>query len=198
MDSWGQDTGQHDNNQREDEEDDEQDPRPPPPAPTPRPSGPSHPRKLKQHWGSSALGRGNHVPMDAARESKEDVFVRPSSLQEPSLWSTAMEQQALELKMKEVVRPRASTLGVYYLLFDKTVNNADVIVRHHPSYPTAALLLTLRVTEWHKHWSCSIPHRSVGVNPRAYFILLSTIIHLLSCFVQTAGRNLTRLRRGSI
>ncbi|CAM9608394.1 unnamed protein product, partial [Sphacelaria rigidula] len=101
MDNWGQDTGQHDNNQREDEEDDEQDPRPPPPAPTPRPSGPSHPRKLKQHWGSSALGRGNHVPMDAARESKEDVFVRPSSLQEPSLWSTAMEQQALELKMKE-------------------------------------------------------------------------------------------------
>lgn len=108
MDSWGQDTGLH-YNQHEEEEDDEQEPRPPPPAPTPQPSG--HPRRLKQHWGSSGLGRGNRLAADAARESNGDVFVQPSSLQEPSLWSTAMEQEALERKMKEVVRPRGVTLG---------------------------------------------------------------------------------------
>ncbi|CAM9286449.1 unnamed protein product [Scytosiphon promiscuus] len=114
-------TGRRDrNDQREGKEDDTDEhdqfeaPRPPPPAPTPMPStGPSRPLGSGQMWGASSARRGsvgingrgggsNRGPMDASSgPGTSGMFVAPSKLQEASLWSTAMEQAALERRMRE-------------------------------------------------------------------------------------------------
>lgn len=98
--NWEKKRGEEYDNGREEEK--EEQPRPPPPAPIPQPSGRAHPRRLKQHWGTYPVRRGGWLPADAAKGAQEGVFVPPSTLQEPSLWSTAMEQAALERRMKEV------------------------------------------------------------------------------------------------
>lgn len=100
--------------------------RSPPPAPTPMsPSAPSasenvRPRRLRQSWGASASARGESSggsrrgSTDSASSSGEGfgggfgpgpggsgAFVAPSKLQEASMWSTAVEQAALERRMRQ-------------------------------------------------------------------------------------------------
>ncbi|CAM9905244.1 unnamed protein product [Ectocarpus fasciculatus] len=102
---WEED---NDGDSKEEDYDELEAPRPPPPAPTPmRVSGATGPprRRLRQTWGTSASSpRGSSsrtrrgCSMDA---SDDEVFVAPSRMKEPSLWSTAAEQAELERRMAE-------------------------------------------------------------------------------------------------
>lgn len=89
--------------EEEDYDGDFEDPRPPPPAPTPAPhSAGTGPRRLRQTWGGATRGSRGRALDGAGAGGDSCVFVPPSKLQEASLWSTAMEQAALERRMREV------------------------------------------------------------------------------------------------
>ena len=89
--------------EEEDYDGDFEAPRPPPPAPTPAsPSAGSGPRRLRQTWGRSTRGSGGRSLDSVGADGDSSAFVSPSKLQEASLWSTAMEQAALERRMREV------------------------------------------------------------------------------------------------
>ncbi|CAM9837402.1 unnamed protein product [Pylaiella littoralis] len=79
-------------------------PRPPPPAPTPMSasSDSAGPRRLRQTWGNSTYPHGGSQRLGSV-ESRSDpgVFITPSRLQEASMWSTAVEQAALEERMRQ-------------------------------------------------------------------------------------------------
>lgn len=108
----------HDGN----DNDDVEAPRPPPPAPTPMPASSStsassassdnaRPRRLRR-WGISDSSRGRRSSSSGRLSGgSEDsgAFVPPSKLQEASMWSTAVEQAALERRMKEASMPLLST-----------------------------------------------------------------------------------------
>lgn len=89
-------------------------PRPPPPAPTPmRVSGATGPpRRLRQTWATSTSSpRGNRARRGSSMDASDDeVFVEPSRMKEPSLWSTAAEQAELERRMTEA---SVSTLRLF-------------------------------------------------------------------------------------
>lgn len=114
----------------------EEAPRPPPPAPTPMaaPAPPAsemqsaRPRRLRQ-TGTTTIRQtsttnglrqqqhrrdatyATHGVVDAEDTGNSGAFVPPSKLQEASMWSTAVEQAALERRMRE-----ASVFdGVQYL-----------------------------------------------------------------------------------
>lgn len=90
---------------KEDEDEEEIEvPHPSPPPPTPAIS-PAHPRQPRQ----TRRGPASRVNRDRAAQAASEgehhkYFVTPSSLQEPSLCSTVLEQAALERCMKEVGR----------------------------------------------------------------------------------------------
>lgn len=95
-------------------------PRPPPPPPAPTPMPPSvsvstsdsvRPMRLRQSWGGSASPRDGSSSSSGGGSSGDGsgAFVAPSKLQEASLWSTAVEQAALERRMREVSTPHHIT-----------------------------------------------------------------------------------------
>lgn len=120
--------GVEDDDEEQDYDEDFEAPRPPPPAPTPA----SHPagtgaRRLRQTWGGATRGSkgraldgvGAGGDPSALTGRGASVFVPPSKLQEASLWSTAMEQAALERRMGEVGKSCSTAVivpGIHYVL----------------------------------------------------------------------------------
>lgn len=106
---------QEDEEYKKREHDDElEGPRPPPPAPMLAPSASSSKiSRPRQAWRISPLeGNGKRgsttskgMSMLTSTSEGEDlsVYLTPSRLQEPSMWSTAMEQAMLERRLREVM-----------------------------------------------------------------------------------------------
>ncbi|CAN0067566.1 unnamed protein product, partial [Hapterophycus canaliculatus] len=112
---WDREDGRESKEDANDEFGDLETPRPPPPAPTPMPAtgDATGPLRSGQTWGASSSWRGGGGGSGRGRGSsrgstdassglgQSGVYVAPSKLQEASLWSTAMEQAALERRMRE-------------------------------------------------------------------------------------------------
>lgn len=110
-----QEDGQESKEDEIDDYDEFEAPRPPPPAPTPMPAtGAAGAPRSGQTRGGSNSRRSGSVGSGTDRRSSNGGFVdassgaggsggyvAPSRLQEASLWSTAMEQAALERRMRE-------------------------------------------------------------------------------------------------
>ncbi|CAM9357481.1 unnamed protein product [Ectocarpus sp. 12 AP-2014] len=121
---YGSSSSSNNNHQQDDWKDDDDDvdgkeedhdeleaPRLPPPAPTPMRASSANgpPRRLRQTWGTSTSSpRGSRARPDCSMDASDDVFVAPSRMQEPSLWSTAAEQAELERRMTEASFDRSA------------------------------------------------------------------------------------------
>jgi len=124
MRGWGAEDGKVNGNDADEySELLEEAPRPPPPAPTPMATAAesARPRRLRQTWGGDTSLRGASSSSSSSSSSSTDrhrrdangaigmedsgrsgTFIPPSKLQEASMWSTAVEQAALERRMREV------------------------------------------------------------------------------------------------